>query len=70
MVFKKDNIFMRIGLLCIMLTIVSMQMSLGQNSFHRTYPAENEDIYVLDAIQLRGGRYASLSKPGCVFFFI
>lgn len=51
---------MRIGLLCIMLTIVSMQMSLGQNSFHRTYPAENEDIYVLDAIQLRGGRYASL----------
>jgi gliding motility-associated-like protein len=64
MFFKKDNIFMRIGLLCVILTFISIQMSFGQNSFHRLYPAniEDENIHLLDAIQLRSGNYVSIHQ--------
>lgn len=55
---------MRIGLLCVILTFISIQMSFGQNSFHRLYPAniEDENIHLLDAIQLRSGNYVSIHQ--------
>ncbi|MBK8624465.1 MAG: hypothetical protein IPN86_02445 [Saprospiraceae bacterium] len=53
---------MRIGLLYIAMIVIGIQVSFGQNAFHRLYPAKESDeqLRLLDAIQLKSGNYVSL----------
>jgi gliding motility-associated-like protein len=63
MVFIKDNLYMKSIYFMLILTFFGVQLLSGQQKFHRTYPVENgdENIYLLDAIQLNNGEYATLS---------
>jgi gliding motility-associated-like protein len=61
MVFTKGSKFMRIGLLCIILAVIGMQMSFGQNSFHRNYPSTfDKNVLALSSTQLKSGDYVTL----------
>lgn len=61
MVFTKLYKFMKVGLLCLTMIVIGMQVTFAQNAFHRNYPAtENRDVLAISSTQLIGGDYATL----------
>ena len=61
--FTKDIRLMRIGFIIFLFVIVCMNLSYGQHTFHRNYPAQytnDKPLHFIDGFQMKNGKYVSM----------